>query len=627
MSSPGLVSATQSVEIINVESPGDQTNSTGSAITPLTITGQNSSPDYTFTSWSATGLPDGLSIDNTGTITGTPTALGTYSVEVFGYEGTYAYGYATFTWTIGNTVSVTNPGPQSSASGTAITDLAISASDSSPTATLSYSDNGTLPPGLSIDPSTGVISGTPTTGGSYPVTITVTDNSGYSGTATFTWNITNSVSVTSPGDQTGTSGTAITDLPITASDSSPSATLSYADNGTLPAGLSIKSSTGVISGTPTAGGTYSVTITVTDNSGFSGSATFTWTVANTVSVAPIANQNGTTGVAATPVTARATDSQRSPAPTITWSASGLPAGLAIGAATGTISGTPTTPGTSSVIVTATDNAVPTNTGSTSFTWTVVDNRPVVTSLSRTSGPGSGGTKVKILGSRFAGVTSVKFGSVTVSSFKVNRKGTKIATTAPPGAGTVAVVVTTSGGSNSPGPGDQFTYGGPVISAVSPSSGPVSGGGQAVTITGTGLSGATVVKFGTVAGTDVIANKPGTKVTAVAPAESAGTVNISVTTPGGTATDSNAYTYTGPVVTSVSPTSGPATGGKKVTIIGTNLEGATSVTFGSVAGTNVAVNSDGTKVVADTPAESAGTVSITIVTANGTVTVNAAYTFS
>ncbi len=88
-------------------------------------------------------------------------------------------------------------------------------------------------------------------------------------------------------------------------------------------------------------------------------------------------------------------------------------------------------------------------------------------------------------------------------------------------------------------------------------------------------------------TDVTANKPGTKVTAVAPAESAGTVNISVTTPGGTATDNNAYTYSGPVVTSVSPTSGPATGGKKVTITGTNLGGATSVTFGSVAGTNVA----------------------------------------
>ena len=130
MSSPGLISGTQSVEMINVESPGDQTDATGGPITPLTITGQNSSPDYSFTSWSATGLPPGLSIDNTGTVTGTPTTTGTYSVEVFGYEGTYAYGYTTFNWTITNAVSVTNPGPQSSVSGTAIATLPITATDS-----------------------------------------------------------------------------------------------------------------------------------------------------------------------------------------------------------------------------------------------------------------------------------------------------------------------------------------------------------------------------------------------------------------------------------------------------------------------------------------------------------------
>ena len=73
VSSPGLISATLHVEIINVESPGDQTDSTGSAIASFTITGQNSSPYYSFTSWSATGLPDGLSIDpSSGTITRTP---------------------------------------------------------------------------------------------------------------------------------------------------------------------------------------------------------------------------------------------------------------------------------------------------------------------------------------------------------------------------------------------------------------------------------------------------------------------------------------------------------------------------------------------------------------------------
>ncbi len=88
----------------------------------------------------------------------------------------------------------------------------------------------------------------------------------------------NTITVTNPGNQSGTAGTA-TSLQIQATDSSSSATLSYAASG-LPAGLSINSSTGLISGTPTTAATYSVTVTVTDGTGASGSASFTWTIAS-----------------------------------------------------------------------------------------------------------------------------------------------------------------------------------------------------------------------------------------------------------------------------------------------------------------------------------------------------------
>jgi subtilase family serine protease len=86
----------------------------------------------------------------------------------------------------------------------------------------------------------------------------------------------NTVTVTSPGSQTGTVGTAAS-LQISATDSASGQTLTYSASG-LPTGLSISSSTGLISGTPTTAGTYSVTVTATDTTGASGDATFTWTI-------------------------------------------------------------------------------------------------------------------------------------------------------------------------------------------------------------------------------------------------------------------------------------------------------------------------------------------------------------
>jgi O-glycosyl hydrolase len=102
----------------------------------------------------------------------------------------------------------------------------------------------------------------------------------------------NTVTVTSPGNQTTAAGTAVS-LPVQASDSASGQTLSYSATG-LPAGLSINSSTGLISGTPTTAGTSSVTVTATDTTGASGAASFTWTVSSTTS------SGGTCAVSYTP---------------------------------------------------------------------------------------------------------------------------------------------------------------------------------------------------------------------------------------------------------------------------------------------------------------------------------------
>ncbi len=86
----------------------------------------------------------------------------------------------------------------------------------------------------------------------------------------------NTVTVTNPGSQTSTAGTAAS-LQIAASDSASGQTLTYSATG-LPAGLSISSSSGLISGTPTTAGTSSVTVTVRDTTGASGPVSFGWTV-------------------------------------------------------------------------------------------------------------------------------------------------------------------------------------------------------------------------------------------------------------------------------------------------------------------------------------------------------------
>ncbi|WP_344920789.1 putative Ig domain-containing protein [Plantactinospora mayteni] len=260
---------------VSVSYPGSQDGTVGTAISPVNHTASGGTAPY---SWSATGLPPGLSISSsTGSITGTPTAGGRYRVTVTATDSSSPAksGITFYSWSVA--LAVSNPGKQTSAVGTAISPVGHTASGG--TAPYSWSASG-LPTGLSINSSTGSISGTPTAAGTYSVTVTATDSSSptrATGRTAYQWTVMPGLAVSNPGNQTSGVGTAISPVSHTASEGT--APYSWSASG-LPTGLSINSSTGSISGTPTAAGTYSVTVTATDSSTptRTGRALYLWTV-------------------------------------------------------------------------------------------------------------------------------------------------------------------------------------------------------------------------------------------------------------------------------------------------------------------------------------------------------------
>lgn len=282
-------------------------------------------------------------------------------------------------------------------------------------------------------------------------------------------------------------------------------------------------------------------------------------------------------------------------------------------------------GTVDIVVTT--NVANTNTAADNFTYGAP---PTVTLVSPNFCTAAGGTAITITGTNLSGATVVNFGAATATPSAVG--ATSITVTCPVSAvdGPVDVQVTTPFGQSANTVADNFTYtfGAPTVAAVSPRAGLIAGG-TVVTITGTGFTGSPVVTFGGTNGTGVLVNNP-TSITATAPAHAAGIVDVIVQTTNGTSTNTAADDYfygaAAPAVTGIAPTGGPIAGGTVVIITGTNLGGATGVTFDGLAATVVTVNSS-TQVSATSPAHAAGAANVIVTSALGVSTNTSADDFT
>ena len=253
----------------------------------------------------------------------------------------------------------------------------------------------------------------------------------------------------------------------------------------------------------------------------------------------------------------------------------------------------------------------TATSASSFT---VIGPPTITSFTPTSGVV--GTKVTLTGTNLGGATSVTFNGVASTAVTLT-SATSISATVPTGATPGPVIVTTAAGTATSTTVYTVTAPAPTVTAVSPTSGIV---GAAVTLTGTNFTTATAVAFNGVA-VAAFTVVSATQITTTIPV-GATTGKITVTTLGGTATSASSFTVIGPpTITSFTPTSGVV--GTVVTLTGTNLGSATSVTFNGVAATAVTLTS-ATSIKATVPSgATTGTISVT--TAAGTGTSATAYT--
>lgn len=329
-----------------INTPYSQTIQAGGGVAP-----------YTY-AVSAGTLPHGLKLTTaTGVIAGTPSTDGTYSFTVYTSDARSNVGFQNYS------IAISGPLPLSPASlpaGTINAAYSQTINVGGGTAPYSYAvTSGTLPAGLTLGASTGVISGTPTTDGTSSFTVTVTDSAANTGSHDYSVVISGPLPISPSTIPPGTLNTAYSQ---TISAGGGTAPYTYAvTSGALPTGLTLDTSTGVISGAPATDATYAFTVTATDSVSNTGSQGYSQVISGPLPISPTALSAGTLNTAYSQIIS----ASGGVGPySYAVSAGALPVGLTLNASSGALSGTPTMDGTASFTVTATDAAL--NAGSKGY---------------------------------------------------------------------------------------------------------------------------------------------------------------------------------------------------------------------------------------------------------------------
>jgi hypothetical protein len=478
-----------------------------------------------------------------------------------------------------------------------------------------------LPISLNVNVGTpGTIVGTPTTTGTYNITISATNAVG-TGTATLALTVIPARPAVAPAITSPTVALGKVGVPFSYTICACNLPTSFGATA-LPAWLNLNPTTGVLTGTPTAAGTFVVTARATNAVG-----TGSRTVTIAIGVPKVVEVTPANGSAAGGTSVTITGTNFKSGASVSFGGAAAASVVVVDANHITCRTPAHAAGAVAVTVTVGGQSASLANGYT-FGGTIA--APTLTTVSPLNGTTAGGAGVTINGTNFAGGASVTFGGSAATSVVVVNASTITCATPAHAAGTVAVTVTVGGQSATLGNAYTFVTPSvlaPTVSAVAPSSG-TTAGGIPVTITGSNYAAGATVTFGGVAATGVTVVNA-TTITCTTPAHAVGPVAVVVTVGAQSGSKSSAYTFvaptTAPTVSAISPTSGSTAGGTAVTISGTDFAAGATVTIGGTVATGVTVVS-ATTITCTTPAHAAGIVGVKVTVGSQSGTKSSSYTY-